>query len=267
MRIHPTAIIDPRATLADSVEVGPYCCVGPNVSLADGVVLQSHVSLTGDVTIGVRTMIHPFAVIGAPPQHLGYKGEATRVEIGAECIVREQATIHRGTLAGGGVTRIGDRCFLMSGAHVGHDCAIGDQVVIASHATLGGHVKVGAHVFIGGVCGVHQHSRIGDFAMIGGCAAVTTDVIPYGSAIGNHAALEGLNIIGMKRRGLPRDAIHHVRRAYRRLFWGEGAFTERVDSVATEFTASAEVARIVAFIRADARRPIMKPQRRSDGEL
>ena len=184
-----------------------------------------------------------------------------RVVIGADCIIREYATVNCGTAAGGGVTRIGDRAFLMTGAHVAHDCRVGEGVVMANAATLGGHVTVEDFVFLGGLSAIHQFCRIGAYAFVGGCAAVPTDVIPYGSAIGNHARLAGLNLIGMKRRGVPREAIHKIRAAYRLLFEEDGPFRERLQRAEAEFGAVAEVRRILDFINADTSRALMAPAR------
>ena len=262
MRIHPTAIIEEGAAIADGVSVGPWCRVSAGAELAEGVDLKSHVVIDGKTSIGAGTVVYPFAVLGGPPQHLGYRGEDTSVRIGAGCIIREHATINAGTAAGRGETVVGDKCFLMTGAHVAHDCVVGSNVIFANNATLGGHVRVEDFVFLGGLCAVHQFCRIGAFAFIGGCAAVPTDVIPYGSANGNHATLAGLNLVGMKRRGMPRSAIHDIRAAFRMLFADEDSFQERVDRVAEIFAPSDEVMRIINFIREDTRRPLMAPPRR-----
>lgn len=263
MQIHATAIVEKGATLGEGVAIGPWCRVGPFVTLAEGVTLKSHAIVEGRTAIGARTVIHPFAVLGGPPQHLGYKGEETTLKIGADCVIREHATANLGTPAGRGETVIGDRCFLMTGAHVAHDCIVGSDVIFANNATLGGHVIIEDFVFLGGLCAIHQFCRVGAYAFIGGCAAVPTDVIPYGSATGNHATLSSLNIVGMKRRGMPRAAIHDVRAAVRALFADEGSFKERLDAVAATYAHSAEVRRIVDFIRKDTRRPLMAPPRRS----
>ena len=261
MPTHPTAIVEAGARIGEGVEIGPWCRVSAEARLGDGVRLLSHVVLEGAIAVGDRTVIHPFAVLGGPPQHLGYKGEPTRLEIGPDCLIREHVTMNRGTAAGGGVTRVGRKCFFMTGSHVAHDCAVGDETVFANNATLGGHVVVGSFVFLGGLSAIHQFSRIGDYAMIGGCAAVTADVIPYGSAVGNHATLEGLNIVGMKRRGVSREAIHDLRRAYRMLFDGEGVFEERLAATDRVLGGRAEVRRVLDFITADARRSVMAPKR------
>jgi UDP-N-acetylglucosamine acyltransferase len=257
MSIHPTAIVEPGAEIGAGVEIGPFCHVGPKTHLHNGVRLLSHVVIEGVTGIGRESVIHPFAVLGGAPQHVGYKGEETKLIIGAGSKIREHVTINRGTAPGGGVTRIGDRGFFMVGAHVGHDCNIGDDVIIAPNAAVGGHVDVGDNVFLGGLCAVHQNCRIGAFAFIGGGATVVGDVIPYASAMGNHARLVGLNIIGMKRRGMARDAIHDLRAAYRMLFSGEATLKERIAMVRKRYGAHEEVQRILEFVEYDASRPLM----------
>lgn len=263
MRIDPTAIVEDGATLAPGVIVGPYCRVSAKATLQEGVELKSHVVIEGRTQIGARTIVYPFAVVGGPPQHLGYRGEDTKLVIGADCIIREHSTLNLGTAAGRGQTVIGDKCFLMAGAHVGHDCIVGSNVVFANNASIAGHVVVEDFVFFGGLAGIHQNCRIGAYAFVGGCAAVTMDVIPFGSASGNHAALGGLNIIGLKRRGVARAAIHDLRAAYRLLFSDQDSFQERLMRVASDYAHSAEAMRIVKFIQEDARRPLMAPRRRS----
>ncbi len=263
MTIHPTAIIEDGATISAGVIVGPWCRISKKAILCEDVELKSHVIVDGRTEIGARTIIYPFAVLGGPPQHLGYHGEDTQLRVGADCIVREHATINRGTIAGRGKTVVGDKCFLMTGAHIAHDCEVGSHVIFANNATLGGHVRVEDHVFLGGLSAVHQFCRIGAYSFIGGCAAVPTDVIPYGSATGNHATLSGLNIIGMKRRGMTRARIHELRAAYQLLFSEGASFQERLETVAVRFAHAEEVSRIIEFIREDTRRPLMAPSKRS----
>ena len=259
MNVHPTAIIDAAAVLADDVVVGPWCTVGPNVQLTQGVRLVSHVVVQQDTTIGARTVIHPFAVIGGDPQHNGYKGEVVRLEIGADNVIREHCTFNRGTPQGTGVTVVGANGLFMTGAHVGHDAVVGDNVVMANSATLGGHAHIGDKVFLGGLCAVHQNGRVGQGAIIGGLAAVTRDVIPYGSAWGNHARLRGLNLIGLKRKGYDRPQIRRLLAAYRDLFDGEGEFAGRVDTVEATYGDLPEVMEIIAFIRVGGWRPLCLP--------
>jgi UDP-N-acetylglucosamine acyltransferase len=257
--VHPTALVDPKAELADDVEIGPYCIVGPDVKLAAGVRLMSHVNVEGHTEIGEGCTLHPFSSLGGPPQHLAHKGEPTRLVVGARNSIREHVTMNAGTVAGGGVTRVGDDGLFMVGSHVAHDCEVGHHVVFANNATLGGHVHMGDYVFMGGLSAVHQHTRVGRQAFIGGLAAVTKDVIPFGSVWGVYAHLEGLNLVGLKRRGFGRDQIKDLRAAYRLLFGPEGAFQERLEDTARVFASNPDVQEIVDFIRADATRPLCLP--------
>lgn len=259
MSIHPTALVDAGADVADSVEIGPWCVVGPGVVLHQDVRLVSHVVVQQDATVGARTVIHPFAVIGGDPQHGGYKGETVRLEIGEDCLIREHSTFNRGTPQGGGVTRVGSHNLFMTGAHVGHDAVVGNHVTFANQATLGGHARIGDRVFLGGLCAVHQFGRVGQGAIVGGLAAVTRDVIPYGSAWGNHARLHGLNLVGLKRKGYGKDAVRRLLAAYRDLFEGQGTFADRLDAVATGYADLPEIMEIVAFIREDGKRPLCLP--------
>lgn len=259
--IHPTAIIASGAALDASVEVGPYCIVGPDVTLGRGVRLLSHVVVEGVTTIGEDCVLHPFVNLGGPPQHSGHKGEPTRLEIGARNTFRENVTVHTGTVMGNGVTRIGDDGLFMVSVHVGHDAVIGNRVTMAPSVAIGGHAEVSDFVFLGGLAAVHQFSRIGRSAFIGGGGIVTKDVIPYGSVWGNHAHLEGLNLIGLKRRGFDRDRINTMRAAYRLLFADEGTFQERLDDVAEAYADQPEIMEIVQFIRVDANRALCLPRR------
>lgn len=257
--IHPSAIVDASARLADDVTVGPWCIVGPNVELRAGVRLVSHAVVQQDTTVGERTVIHPFAVIGGDPQHNGYKGEPVRLEVGSDNVIREHCSFNRGTPQGTGVTRVGSNGLFMTGAHIGHDSVVGDNVVMANNATLGGHARIGDKVFLGGLCAVHQNGRVGQGAIVGGLAAVTRDVIPYGSAWGNHARLHGLNLIGLKRKGYGKDQVRRLLAAFRDLFEGEGVFSERLDRVEAAYADLPEIMEITAFIREDGKRPLCLP--------
>ena len=259
--VHPTAIVHDGAVLGPGVEVGPYCIVGPQVVLGEGVRLISHVVVEGVTEIGDGCTLHAFSRLGGAPQHLGHKGEDTRLVVGANNIIREGVTFNTGTVAGGGMTRVGDNGLFMAGSHVAHDCVVGNNVVFANNATIGGHVTVGDFVFMGGLAAAHQFSRIGRYAFIGGVSAVTKDVIPFGSVWGVHAHLEGLNLVGLKRRGFSRETINDLRSAYRLLFAEEGTFQERIDDTAAAFGHSAPVMEIIDFIRADASRPLCLPER------
>ena len=263
--IHPTAVIDDGAEIAAGVAIGPFCVIGGKVRLMPGVRLHAHVVVSGVTTIGENTEIFPFASIGAAPQHVRYAGEDTRLEIGRNCVIREYATANPGTVAGGGLTTIGDDCMLMLGAHVAHDCRVGDGVMMVNNATLGGHCVVGEHAILGGLSAVHQFVRIGEYAFVGGLAAVVSDVIPYGMALGDRAYLGGLNIVGMKRRDMPRQQIHALRGAYRRLFSDDGTLKDRIEEVAEAFAGDDNVQRIVTFLRGVGDRSIVTPRSGREG--
>jgi UDP-N-acetylglucosamine acyltransferase len=262
--IHPTAIVEPGAQLADSVKIGPYCVVGEDVTLEDDVELVSHVVVAGHTRIGARSRVFPFASIGHQPQDLKYRGERTSLVIGAQNIIREHVTMNPGTVGGGGVTQVGDNGLFMASVHIAHDCKVGNNVVMANNATLGGHVEVRDFAFLGGLCAVHQFVRIGPHAMIGGMTGVEADVIPFGLVMGDRARLSGLNIVGLKRRGFSRDDIHKLRTAYRLLFAQEGTMAERLDDVSALYKDSNPVMEIVAFIRSDSARPICQPKSDND---
>jgi UDP-N-acetylglucosamine acyltransferase len=249
------------AKLAGDVEIGPFSIIGADVKLGPRVTIGSHVVVEGHTEVGEGTSIHPFAVLGGAPQHAGYRGEPTRLVIGARNLIREHVTMHCGTAGGRGVTTVGSDGFFMVGVHIGHDCIVGDQVVMANNATLGGHVTIEDFVIMGGLSAAHQNTRIGRHAFVGGMAGVNHDVIPFGNVWGNHAHLEGLNLIGLKRRGFSREAINALRAAYRMLFAEEGTFQERLEDTAEAYRSSPEVMEIVEFIRADASRPLTTPQR------
>jgi UDP-N-acetylglucosamine acyltransferase len=257
--IHPTAIVDRGAEIAADVEIGPYCVIGPHVVIHEGCRLASHVNLTGHTSVGARTVIAPFASLGTPPQSVKYRGGRTRLVIGEECDIREHVTINTGTEDGGGVTEIGSHCFLLVGSHVGHDSHIGNNVTLANNAVLGGHVTVGDHSFLGGHAAVHQFVRLGEGVMISGVSGVAADVIPFAFAIGQRAVLDGLNVIGLRRRGCTRDDLHRLRRAYRTLFLDSGVFRERLAAVEQDFGADPLVGKVIAFIRSGNSRPLMLP--------
>ena len=226
--IHPTAIIASTAELGAGVRVGPYCTVGPNVVIEDGAELVSHVVVDGHTRIGAGVVLYPFCTVGLAPQDLKYRGEPTRCEIGARTQIREHCTIHRGTVTGKGITRIGSDCMLMAVAHVAHDCTLGDHVLVANNVVMGGHVSIADHAVIGGAAAIHQFVRIGRAAMIGGVSGVEADVIPFGSVIGNRARLAGMNVIGLKRRGFDKAQIQVLHTAFGTLFRHEGVFAQRL---------------------------------------
>ena len=259
-RIHPTALVDKSAEIAPDAEIGPYCILGPNVKIANGARLVAHVFVERETEIGEGTVVHPYAVLGQPAQDTSYKGEATQLVIGARNTIREHVSMHRGTVRGRGRTTVGDDGYFMAQSHVAHDCIVGNGVIFAQGATLGGHVQVGDSVIMGGLSAMHQYGRIGRHAFVGGLAAVVADVIPYGSVFGNHATLAGLNVIGLKRRGFSREAVHDLRAAYRLLFAEEGTFQERLDDVAENYAHEPLVQEIISFIRAEAQRPLCMPK-------
>lgn len=261
IQIHPTAIIAEGAEIAEGVSIGPFCVVGPRARLGAGTQLHSHVVVEGRTSLGEGNVVHPFAVLGGPPQHTAYRGEDTCLVIGDHNVIREHATMNIGTAAGGGVTRVGSNGFYMIESHVGHDCTVGDHVILTKQATLGGHCDIGDFVIVGGLAAIHQFTRVGRHAMVGGLAAVVKDVIPYGSVWGNHAHLEGLNLVGLKRRNFSRERINRMRAAYRMLFANEGTFQERLDDTAETYADCPEVMEIVEFIRSDASRPLCLPDR------
>lgn len=260
VEIHQTAIVDPAAIIGKDVKIGPYCVVGAQVKLGDGIKLHSHIVIDGDTEIGAGTEIFPFASIGTSPQDLKFSGEKSKLVIGKNNKIREYVTMNPGTEGGGLLTKVGDNCLFMMSAHVAHDCMIGDHVILVNNATLAGHVHIGDFAIIGGLSAVHQFVRIGAHAMIGGMSGVENDVIPFGSVMGERANLSGLNIVGLKRRGFSRDDIHTLRNAYRMLFANEGTLGERVDDVAEMFGTNDVVADILSFIKEASSRGLTQPE-------
>ena len=266
MTIDPSARVADGARIGPGVEIGPYCIVGPRVELLAGVRLLAHVHVTGVTTIGEGSVVYPFSSLGTPPQSVHYRGEPTRLVIGARCDLRESVTMNTGTAGGGGITRVGDRCMFMVGSHVGHDCSVGNDVTLANNTVLGGHVSVGDSTFLGGHVAIHQFVRIGEGVMMAGMSAARDDIIPFGFALGQTGALVGLNIVGLRRRGATKGEMHRLRRAYRSLFFVEGRLTDRIEAVEREFAGDPVVGKIVAFIRAGGKRPLMRPRARRGAE-
>ncbi|MCI5050441.1 MAG: acyl-ACP--UDP-N-acetylglucosamine O-acyltransferase [Rickettsiales bacterium] len=263
--IHPTAVIDAQAEIASSAKIGPYCVIGPNVKIADDVTLHSHVAVDGHTQIGEGTTIFPFASIGHQPQDLKFHGEKSELIIGKRNTIREQVTMNPGTEGDNLLTQVGDDCLFMIGAHVAHDCMLGNRIVMANNATLAGHVHVGDNVIIGGLAAVHQFVRIGHNAIIGGLSGVEKDVIPYGSVMGERADLSGLNIIGLKRKNIERDAIHELRNAYRDLFNADdGTLNERIQKVRAQYS-SEQVLQILDFLESDSSRSFCTPKQQMAG--
>ncbi|MGR3368118.1 MAG: acyl-ACP--UDP-N-acetylglucosamine O-acyltransferase [Sagittula sp.] len=256
--IHPSAVVEEGARIGEGVVIGPFCHIGPEVVLHDRVELKSHVVVTGATEIGEETAVFSFAVIGEIPQDLKFKGEKTRLVIGKRNRIREHVTMNTGTEGGGGVTRVGDDGLFMAGCHVAHDVQVGDRVIIVNNAALAGHCVIEDDVIIGGLSGVHQWVRIGRGAIIGAVTMVTNDVIPYGLVQAPRGKLDGLNLVGLKRRGVKRDDITALRAAFQMLAQGEGAFQDRARRLGDE-TSSQYVKEIVAFILGDSDRSFLTP--------
>ena len=256
--IHASAVVEPGAELGQGVRIGPFCHVGPEVRLGDGVTLKSHVVVTGDTEIGAETVIFPFACIGEVPQDLKFKGEKTRLVVGERNRIREHVTMNTGTGGGGGETRVGNDGLFMAGCHVAHDVMIGDRVIIVNNAALAGHCVIGDDVIIGGLSGVHQWVRIGEGAIIGAVTMVTNDVIPYGLVQAPRGVLDGLNLVGLKRRGVARSDITALRAAFQMLAQGEGAFQDRARRLGEE-AESDYVRKIVEFVTGNSDRSFLTP--------
>jgi UDP-N-acetylglucosamine acyltransferase len=259
--VHPTALVAAGASIGARCHIGPFCMVSAEAVLEDDVTLVSHVVVDGQVWLGAGVQAMSFATIGLPPQDLKYKGQPTRVEVGARTIIREHATIHRGSVGGHGVTSIGADCLIMCVAHIGHDCVLDHHVILANNVMLGGHVQIADTVFVGGGAAIHQFVRIGRQAVIGGMSGVEADVIPFGAVMGNRARLLGLNLIGLKRRGFPRSQIHALRAAYRGLFRAPGTFEDRLAQVQAQYGADPVVQEILSFARTDSHRGLCKSGR------
>tara|TARA_R110000868_G_scaffold95751_2_gene263223 strand:- start:2258 stop:3052 length:795 start_codon:yes stop_codon:yes gene_type:complete len=258
-QIHPTAIIAPEAKIGEGCEIGPYCIIGPNVILHDRVRLVSHVTISGYTEIGEDCVLYPAVHLGHPPQDFKFQGEETWLILGQRNILRENVTMHPGTAFSRGRTVVGNDGYYMVGSHVAHDCIIGDRVVLANGAQIAGSAQIGDHVIVGGLGGVYQNTRVGRHAFIGAMAKVVSDVIPYGMVNGNDAYLAGLNVIGLKRRGMPREALRDLRAAYRLMFAEEGTFQERLADAAETYPDNAHVVEIIEFIRAASKRSLCMP--------
>jgi UDP-N-acetylglucosamine acyltransferase len=264
--VDPSARIEPGAVIGHGASIGPYCVIGPHVVIGEGCRLLSHVHVSGHTTIGRRSVVYPFASLGTPPQSVRYRGGPTRLIIGCDCDIREGVTMNTGTEVGGGITEVGERCFLMAGSHVAHDCKVGNDVTFANNVVLGGHVTVGDHVVFGGQAAVRQFVRIGEGAMAVGLSGVRADVIPYGLVQGPLADLIGLNIIGLRRRRTGKADIHQLRQAYEALFFGAGTFRERIDQVAASSGGHWLVAKVLEFIHSGSRPLTMAVRRAYAGE-
>ena len=258
---HHTSIVSEKAVLGSNVTIGPYCIINENVKIGNNVNLIAHTYIDGNTTIGNNCKFFPYCSIGTSPQDLKYKGEKSILKIGDNNIFREYVTVNPGTEGGGLETIIGNNCLFMINAHVAHDCKIGNNVIMVNNASIAGHVVLEDYAIMGALSGAHQFCRIGKHSMIGGLSGVDSDVIPYGTVIGNRAYLSGLNIIGLKRRGFSKSIIQDLRKAYGLLFSSqEGTFTDRVKEVSEEFLDNEPIQEIVQFLKSEKSRSVCKPK-------
>ena len=256
--IHNTAIIDPKAKIHNDVRVGPYSIIGANVEIEENTEIQSHVSILGNTKIGKNNKIYPFASIGNDPQDLKFQGEETKLEIGNDNKIREYVTINPGTNGGGGITKVGNNCLFMVSAHIAHDCFVGDNVILANSVPLGGHAYIEDNVIIGGNSAVQQFTRVGRFAMIGGMCGVVRDIIPYAMVHGNRSKLQGLNLIGLRRKNIPNKDIIILSDAYKEIFKNEN-LTDNLNNLNKDFRKHKLVSEVLNFIEKDKKRPICTP--------
>ena len=265
MSVHPTSVVEDGAVIGAGVEIGPFCHIGPRAVLEEGVRLRSHVSVTGITRIGARCDLYPGAAVGGDGQIRGNDFADGRLEIGADCVLREMVSMHVGSRKGGGLTQVGAKGYFMANSHVGHDCRVGEGVTFANSVALGGHVEIGDGVIFGGLAAVQQFCRVGKGAMVGGLTGVNRDIIPYAMAFGDHVELAGLNLVGLKRRGLPRDTINAMRATFRAVFYGSsGGMADRARAAKAQFPGVVEVAEIADFILADAKQELCLARRRGD---
>ena len=253
MEIQPTAIVHPKASIASGVKVGAYSLIGENVRIGNDTVIESHVVVEGWSEIGQRCHLFPFVSIGAPPQHLRYRGEPTRVIIGDDNVIREFVTINRATAGGGGETVLGQGNFIMAYSHIAHDCRVGNQVIMANASTLAGHIEVEDFAIVGGLVAIHQFVRVGCYAIIGGASAVPKDVPPYMCAAGNRAQLFGLNSVGLKRHRFPEATMSALKQAYRILFRSHLTLVKAIDRVQAEIPSLPEIRHLLDFLKSSKR--------------
>ena len=256
--IHKTAIVDSKAKISEDVTVGPFSIIGSDVEIGKGTKIQSNVSIIGNTKIGKNNNIYPFASLGNDPQDLKYKGEKTKLEIGDNNKIREYVTINPGTNGGGGLTKIGNNCLFMVSAHIAHDCFVGNNVILANNVPVGGHAHIDDNAIIGGNSAVQQFTRVGKSAMIGGMCGVVRDIIPYGIAHGNRSVLQGLNLIGLRRKNVSNKEIIILSDAYKEIFKNEN-LTENLKNLSNEFKNNQLVAEVIGFIEKDKKRPICTP--------
>ena len=259
-KFDPTSIIHNTCQIENNVSIGPYSIIGPDVKIGKNTKIHSHVIIDGNTTIGINNEIYSFSVIGSNPQHLKYKGELTKLEIGNNNIFREHVTIHPGTNIGSKKTIIGDNGFFMVGSHVAHDCIVGNNVVFVNNAVIGGHVEISDYVYLGGQSAVHQYCRIGKHAIIGAGTTIDGDVIPFTSVVGSRGYLSGLNLVGLKRRSFNKEEIKTLRSVYRLLFAPEGTFNERLAEVNDTYSKNVFVKEILDFLSENSNRSLVHPK-------
>jgi UDP-N-acetylglucosamine acyltransferase len=251
--IHPSAVVDSGAQLADSVEIGAFSTIGSEVVLAEGVKVGPHAAIMGCTSIGERSEVHPFVCLGGPPQVTGFDGEKTRLEIGTDNVIREHVTINLGTTAGGGCTRIGDHNMIMNSAHIAHDCLVGNHCVISSFSGLAGHVTVDDYAVLGAYTGVHQNSRVGESVMAASNTKLSLDAPPFSMVAGDRARLVGVNNVGLKRRGISRVGQDRIKRAFQILFHSELRLSQAVATVRDEIKEAPDVERLLSFLEVSER--------------
>ena len=256
--IHKTAIVNSKAKISSNVSIGAYSVVGPNVEIGENSIIYSHVSIIGNTKIGKGNKIYPFASIGSDPQDLKFDGEETQLEIGANNKIREYVTINPGTKGGGGLTKVGNNCLFMVSSHIAHDCLVEDNVILANNVPLGGHAHIEENVIIGGNSAVQQFTRVGKFAMIGGMCGVVRDIIPYAMVHGNRGILQGLNLIGLRRKNVPNKEIMILNEAYKEIFKSEN-LTENLKNLDINLKKNDLVKDVINFLEKDKKRPICSP--------
>ena len=256
--IHNTAIIDPKAKISSGVSIGAFTVIGPNVEIGENTIIQSHVSIIGNTKVGKNNKIYPFASIGNDPQDLKFDGEITKLEIGDNNKIREYVTVNPGTKGGGGLTKIGNNCLFMVSSHIAHDCLVEDNVILANNVPLGGHAHIEENVIIGGNSAVQQFTRVGKSSMIGGMCGVVRDIIPYAMVHGNRSILQGINLIGLRRKNIPNKEILVLTEAYKEIFKDEN-LTTNLKNLKQEFRKNELVNDVVKFLEKDKKRPICTP--------
>ena len=256
--IHNTAIIDPKAKISSGVSIGAFTVIGPNVEIGENTIIQSHVNIIGNTKVGKNNKIYPFASIGNDPQDLKFDGEVTKLEIGDNNKIREYVTVNPGTKGGGGLTKIGNNCLFMVSSHIAHDCLVEDNVILANNVPLGGHAHIEENVIIGGNSAVQQFTRVGKSSMIGGMCGVVRDIIPYAMVHGNRSILQGLNLIGLRRKNIPNKEILVLTEAYKEIFKDEN-LTTNLKNLKQEFRKNDLVNDVVKFLEKDKKRPICTP--------